>query len=129
MMNRRGFTLIELLIVVVIIGLLAAIAVPKFANTKEKAVLAQMKGDLRNLIASQEAYSADNLTYYNGPIPTPLLTYNTSQGVTIVLSNVTKTGWGGTATSIYTSWTCAVYLGSGGPLPPATVEGIIMCTP
>src|SRR5256885_6797684 len=49
-MNRKGFTLIELLIVVVIIGILAAIAIPKFANTKEKAYLASMKSDLRNQV-------------------------------------------------------------------------------
>ena len=54
MQNRKGFTLIELLIVVVIIGILAAIAIPKFANTKEKAVLAGMKSDLRNLVTAQE---------------------------------------------------------------------------
>ena len=56
MQNKKGFTLIELLIVVVIIGILASIAIPKFANTKEKAYIASMKSDLRNLITAQEAY-------------------------------------------------------------------------
>src|SRR3977135_2971617 len=62
-MNRKGFTLIELLIVVVIIGILAAIAIPKFANTKEKRYLASMKSDLRNLITAEEAYFADSVKY------------------------------------------------------------------
>jgi len=57
-MTRKGFTLIELLIVVVIIGILAAIAIPKFANTKEKAYLASMKSDLRNMATVQEGYFA-----------------------------------------------------------------------
>jgi len=47
--KSRGFTLIELLIVVVIIGILAIIAIPKLANTKQKAYVAQMKSDLKNL--------------------------------------------------------------------------------
>ena len=63
MKNRKGFTLIELLIVVVIIGILAAIAIPKFANTKEKAVVASMKSDLRNLVTTQEAFFSDNQDY------------------------------------------------------------------
>src|SRR5690348_15639938 len=62
-MNRKGFTLIELLIVVVIIGILAAIAIPKFANTKEKAYIASMKSDLRNLVTAEEAYFADSVKY------------------------------------------------------------------
>ncbi len=127
--REHGFTLIELLIVVVIIGILAGIAIPKFATTKEKAIISRMKGDLRNLVTSQEAYNADNLTYYNGPLPSVALTYNPSQGTTIVLSNVTQTGWGAVATAVGTSWTCAVYIGSGGPIAPATAEGLIACTP
>ncbi|MEX2178822.1 MAG: prepilin-type N-terminal cleavage/methylation domain-containing protein [Gemmatimonadaceae bacterium] len=62
-MNRKGFTLIELLIVVVIIGILAAIAIPKFANTKNKAYVTAMKSDLRNLLSTQESYFADNMKY------------------------------------------------------------------
>ena len=71
MRSTQGFTLIELLIVVVIIGILAAIAIPKFANTKEKAVVAAMKSDLRNLASSEETYWVENRTYYGGVIPRP----------------------------------------------------------
>src|SRR6266478_3063545 len=65
--NKKGFTLIELLIVVVIIGILAAIAIPKFANTKDKAYVAAMKSDLRNLATYEEQYAADNNgAYFSG---------------------------------------------------------------
>ncbi len=60
---KKGFTLIELLIVVVIIGILAAIAIPKFSNTKDKAKLASVKTDIRNYMTAEEAYFSDNATY------------------------------------------------------------------
>src|SRR5204862_3032883 len=60
---RKGFTLIELLIVVVIIGILAAIAIPKFANTKSKAYVTAMKSDLRNLVTAEEACFAEYAYY------------------------------------------------------------------
>src|SRR3989442_13355072 len=93
-MNRKGFTLIELLIVVVIIGILAAIAIPKFANTKEKAYLASMKSDLRNLVTAEEAYFADSVKYTSN-LGTA---YATTSGVVGPTITVTANGW--TATEI-----------------------------
>src|SRR5438477_183496 len=62
-MNRSGFTLIELLIVVAIIGLVATIAVPKLINTKERALVASMKSDLRKLVTAEESYLGDQFKY------------------------------------------------------------------
>jgi prepilin-type N-terminal cleavage/methylation domain-containing protein len=59
MQSRRGFTIVELLTVLVIIGLLASIALPKLASTRERAHVASMISDLRNLLALQEAFYAD----------------------------------------------------------------------
>ena len=80
MPRRQGFTLIELLIVVVIIGILAAIAIPKFANTKGKAIVASMKSDLRNLASAQEGYWVENRTYYGGAIPDPAFSFRPDRG-------------------------------------------------
>lgn len=126
--SRAGFTLIELLIVVVIIGILAAIAIPKFTNTKEKAHLARMKGDLRNLVTAQEAYAADALTYYAGALPNPALAYNPSATVTITILEGTNAGWSATATSPSApARVCALFVGAAAPVAPATIEGQIRC--
>src|SRR5438093_9318363 len=91
-MNRKGFTLIELLIVVVIIGILAAIAIPKFANTKEKAYLASMKSDLRNLVTAEEAYFADSVKY-SGTIGAGGVVFTQSTGNTAPAITTTADGW------------------------------------
>jgi prepilin-type N-terminal cleavage/methylation domain-containing protein len=126
--GRAGFTLIELLIVVVIIGILASIAIPKFGATKEKAYVAKLKSDLRNLATAQEAYYYDNQHYYSGPVPNPaVLAFDPSAGVTVVISGVTATGWGATATHTSAPGrTCAIFFGPAA-LPPATVEGEVAC--
>ena len=64
--TRAGFTLVELMIVVAIVGILTAVAIPKFAATKEKACLAAMRSDLRNLLTTREGYFADFQTYVGG---------------------------------------------------------------
>jgi prepilin-type N-terminal cleavage/methylation domain-containing protein len=126
---RGGFTLIELLIVVVIIGLLAAIAIPKFANTKEKAVVASMKSDLRNLASAQESYWVENRTYYNGVIPTGLLQFQTSPGVTITIVSGDDAGWSARATGVpLTTTQCVIFYGTVPPIPPASADAAVACS-
>lgn len=127
--GRAGFTLIELLIVVVIIGILASIAIPKFGSTKERAYLAKMKGDLRNLATAQESYNGDNQTYYGGAIPAVVLAFNPSSGVTLTMTEATAGGWSATAAYTGTPKTCALFYGAAAPIAPATSEGQIACDP
>ena len=63
--NEAGFTLIELMIVIAIIGILAAIAIPQFSAYRKRSYYAAAESDLRNLATAQEAYYTDNLTYSN----------------------------------------------------------------
>lgn len=64
MSRQRSFTLIELLIVVAIIGILAAIAVPNFLNARMRAVIARMETDLKALGDSLMMYRIDNKCYF-----------------------------------------------------------------
>ena len=126
MFTKRGFTLIELLIVVVIIGILAAIAIPKFANTKQKAYVASMKTDLRNLVTAEEAYFADSVKY----------TTNLGTNFAVTTGNnlgpitVTGDGWNATITNQNMQApviTCAIFIGSTS-IAPATKEGEPKCS-
>jgi prepilin-type N-terminal cleavage/methylation domain-containing protein len=127
MLNRKGFTLIELLIVVVIIGILAAIAIPKFAATKDKAKLASVKTDVRNMMTAQEAYFSDYATYGTFAQLQTASNFSLSSGnssaVAPAASGYTATVTNSTITSAITK--CQVQVGAGAT---STVDGVIVCS-
>jgi type IV pilus assembly protein PilA len=127
--GTRGFTLIELLVVVVIIGILATIAIPKFANTKQKAVVTAMRSDLRNLASVQETYWTNNNSYYGGVIPDPAFPLRPSNGIVISVVSATAAGWSAQAAAPgITGQTCVIYYGVAPPIPPASSDAAVACT-
>jgi prepilin-type N-terminal cleavage/methylation domain-containing protein len=136
--NRKGFTLIELLIVVVIIGILAAVAIPKFSNTKEKAYAANLKTDLKNLATVQESFFSDKSTYATDADAVKAAPYSFQMSDTLNTQLTvagTGSGWYATAkdtriTSSGAQNTCGVKVGTptGTPTELASAtDGVVLC--
>jgi prepilin-type N-terminal cleavage/methylation domain-containing protein len=106
---RKAFTLIELLAVLVIFGVLSAIAIAKFVSTKEAAYLASMKADLRNFAVYEQNYSMDNQGNYFVGNGSPQ-GFVASPGVTVSATAVPgiPPSWRATATHDKTNKTCSI---------------------
>lgn len=128
---RAGFTLIELLVVVAIIGILAAIAIPRLGASRQKASRAAGLADLHHIATAQEAFFADS-NRYAALADTAQLRIGLSRGNDGLVLAGTPTGWhalllvpGGTP--------CAIRTGTMGAPPgwagPALTDGIPLCTP
>ena len=91
-MNNKGFTLIELLVVVAIIGILAAIAIPQFAEYRARGFDARAVSDLRNAATGEEGYFATNEEYATctdaGDCETVLPGYTSSNDVVLSMDAV-----------------------------------------
>ena len=123
---RKGFTLIELLIVVVIIGILAAIAIPKFANTKSKAYIAAMKSDLRNLVTAEESYFSDSSKYATDT--TKGMKFKPSTGVNMPTIVSGSGYWSATVThSQLASFSCGIGVNTTNPTVTTAGDGEPAC--
>ena len=126
---RRGFTLMELLVVTVTLGVLAAIAIPKFTGARERAFVAAVTSDLKIMASQMEIHQAENMIYAAN---VALLTdFTGNVGVNIIINEATAgMGWAATANHVgLTGSQCVIYVGNGSAANavPATSPGIVMC--
>jgi type IV pilus assembly protein PilA len=118
LVREKGFTLIELLVVIAIIGILAAIAIPQFADYRKRGFDSRAKSDLRNVATAEEAYFADNEAYKSctqatcpGALPGIA---SLSQGVTLSMTAATTSFTGTSKHPKGTGVTCNWNSGNGG---------------
>jgi prepilin-type N-terminal cleavage/methylation domain-containing protein len=130
-MNRKtysqGFTLIELLIVVVVIGILATIAIPKFSSMRTKSYIAAVTSDLKNFASAQELYLSNEYSYAPDPVT---LGMTQTDNVVITVNEATGTGWAATGTHTgLAGQQCGIYFGSaaGSGASPAALPGTVTC--
>jgi type IV pilus assembly protein PilA len=123
---RNGFTLIELLIVVVVIGILAAIAIPKFSSVKQKGFRTQAIADLTSLRTAEETFFTDSNRYATLAEIGTLRSQTAGVGTPTVVSG--RSAWSATLTHPHLPGViCAIAVAMPNPLDPTAGEGEPFC--
>ena len=107
--SRKGFTLIELIVVILVLGILSAIAIARFVSVKERVYVATMKADLRNFALYEQNYLMDSQGSYfagngaaQGFVSTPGVT------ITATVDPGPPPSWHAIATHNKTAVTCSI---------------------
>ena len=96
--NAKGFSLLELLVVVGVVGLLAAIAIPQFSSYRTRSVDSQMKSDLKNAALAMDSYFAENKVYPTSVAAIVGVGFNQTEGVALTIAVPTPSSFTITAT-------------------------------
>lgn len=127
MRNPRGMTMIELLMVMLIVGLVAGVAVPRYYKAKERAFISSMKSDLRNFAVAEESYFYDFSVYTPDVVVLESRGLQKSEDVTIEVNEATAVGWAATGRHAETLLQCYLFVGTAGPVGSALEEGALSC--
>lgn len=122
--SRRAFSFAELLVVMIIIGILSGLAVPRIRDMKRKSYLTTLITDLRNLAGTQEQHWTSEFEYSSD---FSILKYHHSAMTTVTVIEATEHGWSAVATHMDLPISCAVFFGNAAAVAPAVDSGAITC--
>ena len=123
--RRPAFSLIELLTVLIVIGVLVGIALPRFHTYRHRARLAVMVTDLHNVAIAEEDFWNAVKRYTTD---SAALDLSLSPGIVLTLHSADSTGWSARASLADDPATCSIFYGSAPPLPPAVKANVIGCS-